>query len=150
MYFIMENLSPSKVKLIFPPSGDSGLLVSWSVEYLFDVITKEGEKKNIEKLILDPKRLNIYVTGYQVRKALSPLEKTIESTNPLFQDYLSQLKEKYGTNPEYKEDLETLENAAAIIVTATCGKRILGGLPYSNIHFSTRTIRALSRGEIIE
>ena len=146
----MESLISTRSKLRLPPSSDLGLFVPWSVEYLFDVITKEGEKKNIKKLSLDPKRLDIYVTGYQVRKALSPLEKTIESKNPLFQNYFSWLKEKYGTDPQYKEDLEMLENAAAIIVTATCGKIIWEGLPYSDIHFATRRIRALRRGDIIE
>lgn len=102
----------------FPPSSEHTGLPPWpKIEYLFDVITKEGEKKPIRKLRLDPNSLGVYVTDYEVRRSLSSLEKTIESKNSLFKDYLTLLKEEHGTNPVYKEDLEMLEDAAAIVIT---------------------------------
>jgi len=149
----MERLtsSRSKVGLLF--SADLGLLSRFLDEprtkYLFDVITKEGERKHIKGISLDPQGLGVHVSVYDLKRPLFSQEKVIESKNPLFQVYLSRLKKEHGTDPNYKEALEMLEDATAIIVTATYEKRILGAPPYTDIHFATREIRALRRGEII-
>jgi len=122
-----------------PTIGETleGLSPESSIEYLFFVITREGEKKLIKGIRLDPKRLGVHMSVYDLRGPLFSPEKVVESKNPLFQGYLGWLKEKHGKNPAYNEALEMLENATAIVVTATYGRRIFDG-PYSDIRFASR------------
>jgi hypothetical protein len=86
--------------------------------YLFDVITKEGEKKRIENIDLDPERLASH-------RPLEPedfprfgYQQTIESQNIKFREYLNELNKHYGNGPRYKYDLKLLNTATAIVMTA--------------------------------
>ena len=146
----MERIEHTTREIELHPLKDPGLVVPWSVEYLFDVITKEGEKKRIKKLWLDPIRLGVYIAPSRVKRAMSPLEKTVERKNPLFDEYLNWLKENHGADSLYKKDLEMLENAAAITVTATYRRRIFEGLPYTNIHHVIQKIKAHISGACID